>query len=210
MNSTVQCTYLHTPTPTYSHTNAHTHTQPFPHHEFTEEEYQSTLHSLNLCPSASLVAKQQSADSSSPSKRPHPLPHLSQPSASHEGLTHSIETDASTDSLPNPQRVIANYERMLGNRVQRLEGRGYRLGDGTAKDDELMDTGGDEEEEEEMDEDDDDDVVPVNNNFGRPRPHLPPLPNIPGLQGPPPLGRPHPLARRAHRGTPYINLHVHV
>ncbi len=69
---------------------------------------------------------------------------------------------------------------------QSSRGKGHRLGDGSADNNEPMDVGGDkDEDEEDMDQDGDDMNVLT-------------LP-LRGLGNPPP-GRPHPLARGANRG----------
>ena len=95
--------------------------------------------------------------------------------------------DQSDDSIS--AQAVANpskQRRVMFDTGQSSRGKGHRLGDGSADNNEPMDVGGDkDEDEEDMDQDGDDMNVLT-------------LP-LRGLGNPPP-GRPHPLARGANRG----------
>ncbi|XP_064401997.1 uncharacterized protein LOC135347837 isoform X2 [Halichondria panicea] len=160
--------------------------QPYPHREFTLSEYQCSLQSLNLCPSASLVV----------AKQPASLKVDSEQSATDSNeLIDQSDDSSSAQAVANPPK----QRRVMFNTTQSSKGKGHRLGDGSANTNEPMDmdVGGDkdEDDEEDMDQDDDDDDDAKDNNmnvnmfplrgFGQPRP-----------------GKPHPLARGANRVVP--------
>ena len=66
--------------------------QPFPHHEFTSEECQKSLHALGLYPSASLVVSKQSVGGAS--------------AAMETGPSHS-QTGSTTSPAPRGSKKVS-------------------------------------------------------------------------------------------------------
>lgn len=191
--------------------------QPFPHHEFTHEEYQCSLSSLNLCPSASLVvAKQprQEVGGATSASKQHTQPSTGSSESSNVASTsspshfeHDQVTAASSHMATRQNRVTFGTSQRSEYKVQMPGDKGHRLG-GTEPDDEEdniqpMEVEEEEIEDEMIDEDSMEADLP-----------LPPVPGIVGGNVPPPLphvgppfpphGGPHPLGMGGPRGETVI------